>query len=228
MDFESVAKAVTAVVTPVVALAGVASRRKRLRNEIRENLALAEELQKNTILNEHTPVAVWLYGRIALDVAKLTGQPLGVPKKPIPKGSVVAAAVISAGFGWWVYLIDRGGFVWYSVFPGSVSVLMLISILGMTTNREIPDASQGSGQQDPEGEEAGAAEEISGLPAEEAACAMRERTGWQESPGAGSRNRLRGADLQVQRHAASGVTPRHDPSGACKAGVVGSNPTGGS
>lgn len=70
--------------------------------------------------------AAWLYGRIALDVAKLTGQPPGVPKKPIPKGAVMAAAVISAGFGWWACLIDRGGFVWYSVFPGSVSAMMLI------------------------------------------------------------------------------------------------------
>ena len=137
-DPEAIVKAAIAVAAPLATIVGLAGRRRRLRNEIRENLVLVEALEQNEVLREHTPAAGWLQGRIALDVAKLSGQPLGTPKKPVPKGSVAAAAVVGLAFAAWTYLINRNGFVWYSVFPGIVSALMFISILGMFTNRELP------------------------------------------------------------------------------------------
>ena len=137
-DPEAIVKAAIAVAAPLATIVGLGGRRRRLRNEIRENLVLVEALEQNEVLREHTPAAGWLQGRIALDVAKLSGQPLGTPKKPVPKGSVAAAAVVGLAFAAWTYLINRNGFVWYSVFPGIVSALMFISILGMFTNRELP------------------------------------------------------------------------------------------
>ncbi|MDH6703191.1 hypothetical protein ABZ682_40400 [Streptomyces griseoviridis] len=138
MNPEGIANAVVSVLAAAGTLAGVTSRTRRRRNEIKENLALAEELQKNTILRDHTPAVAWLHGKIALDVAKLSGQPIGAPKKPIPKGSVIFATVLLLGFGGWTYWLNRDGFVWYSLVTGALAASMLISILGMTTNREIP------------------------------------------------------------------------------------------
>lgn len=143
MDPEGIAKSVVAVVAPLATLVRVGGRRRRLRNEIRENLALLGDLEKDDVLREHTPAAGWLQGRIALDVARLTGRPLGAPKKPIPWGSVVAAAVLTLVFGLWTLYIIRNGFVWYSVFPGTLAFLMAISIMGMTTNRELPPDETG-------------------------------------------------------------------------------------
>ncbi|GGS01587.1 hypothetical protein GCM10010269_45610 [Streptomyces humidus] len=138
MNPEGIANAVVSVLAAAGTLAGVTSRTRRRRNEIRENLSLAEELQKNTILRDHTPAVAWLHGKIALDVAKLSGQPIGAPKKPIPKGSVVFATILLLAFGSWTYWLNRDGFVWYSLVTGALAASMAISILGMTTNREIP------------------------------------------------------------------------------------------
>jgi hypothetical protein len=48
----------------------------------------------------------------------------------------------------WVLFLDllhivRNGFVWYSVFPGIVAFLLFMSILGMTTNRDLPPEATG-------------------------------------------------------------------------------------
>lgn len=138
VDIDAIVQAVTAIATPLAAVATVLSRRQRLRKDIRENLSLAEEIEKNRILREHTPTVLWIHGKITLDVARLTGQKLGTPKKPIPVGSFILAAITCTGFGLWTYLIVRDGFQWYSVFPGVASALAFISILGMLMNRELP------------------------------------------------------------------------------------------
>ncbi|MEV7622661.1 hypothetical protein [Actinoplanes sp. NPDC089786] len=138
MDIDSIVQTVTAVATPLAALVTVLSRRQRLRKDIRENLSLVEEIEKNQTLREHTPTAFWIHGRITLDVARLTGQKLGTPKKPVPVGSLILAAIIFVGFGIWTYYIVRNGFQWYAVFPGVVCAMMLISIMGMFMNRELP------------------------------------------------------------------------------------------
>ena len=114
------------------------SRRRRLRNEIRDNISLLQEIQKDEVLREHTPAAGWIQGKVALDVAKLAGVPLGTPKKPIEKGSVAFAGVLAIGFSLWTFYIDRNGFIWYSVFPGIAAFLFWISIFGMITNRDLP------------------------------------------------------------------------------------------
>lgn len=138
MDFEAIAKAAAIVVTPLAAVIGIGGRRRRLRAEVRENLALVEVLRKDAIFGQHTPTVGWLAGRIVIDIARLTGQPLGPKKKPIQWGSVVFAALLGLATGYWTYLINREGFVWYSVFPGTFALSMLISIAGMTTNRQLP------------------------------------------------------------------------------------------
>lgn len=140
MNPVQIVQAFLAVVTPLAALLNVISRRRRLRTEIKENLELLQELEKQPAFHEHLPVAGWLQGKIALDVAKLSGVTIGARKKPIPKGSVVSALLLGLGFAFWTYRIVENGFVWYSVFPGSGAFLFLVSVLGMMTGREIPPA----------------------------------------------------------------------------------------
>ncbi|NCD18865.1 MAG: hypothetical protein EOL89_02610 [Actinobacteria bacterium] len=138
MDWEGIGQAVVAVLTPLAALLGVGSRRRRLRSEVKENIALLESIKKDEVLSAHTPAVGWLSGRIVLDVARLSGQTLGNPKKPIPWGSVVLAWVLALGFGAWTYWINRSGFIWYSVFPGTVAFLFATSGVGMFMNRQLP------------------------------------------------------------------------------------------
>ncbi|MFG1621172.1 hypothetical protein [Kribbella sp. NPDC049227] len=136
MDVDSVIQAATAILVPLGTLIGVGSRRRRLRHEVRENLSLIKELEQNKVISHHSPAVAWLHGRVAIDVARLAGQRLGVAKKPIPWGSVSLAGVLALVFGWWTWYLDRDQFVWYSVFPGVVAFLMLVSVIGMIANRE--------------------------------------------------------------------------------------------
>lgn len=141
MNVEGILKAGLAVAVPLLTAVGIGSRRSRLRNEIRENLALVEEVQKHALLNDHTLSSAWLQGRIATDIARLTGQTGGKRKKPVEKGSAVLALVLALAFGCWTWFIDRNGFIWYSVFPGTVSALMAISFWGHFVNRDLIDDS---------------------------------------------------------------------------------------
>ena len=130
--------------TPLATLITFFSRRRRLRNEIRENLSLLIELDKDEILKEHSPAAMWLRGKVVIDVAKLSGQPLGTPKKPVPKGGLILAALLCAGLSYWTYYMNRNAFVWYSLIPGAFAFVFAISILGMFTDREIPSSEEPS------------------------------------------------------------------------------------
>ncbi|TCC43501.1 hypothetical protein [Kribbella sindirgiensis] len=141
MDLEALAKAAVAVLVPVGTLIGVGSRRSRLRHEIRENLTLVKELEQDDVIREHSLATAWLQGKITVDVAKLAGRSLGTPKKPIPWGSIVVTGLIGAAFGLWTWYLARDGFVWYVTFPGVASALMLISIMGQLTGRELPPGS---------------------------------------------------------------------------------------
>src|SRR5262245_33612825 len=123
MDVEGVLQAGTTILTPLAAVVGLLSRKRRWRNEIRENLSLVQELDKDEVLREQTPASMLLRGKILLDVAKFSGQPLGTPKKPVSKGAVAFAAVLVIGFSYWTYYINRDGFAWYSIFPGTAAFL---------------------------------------------------------------------------------------------------------
>lgn len=138
MDIPTLLKAAAAVITPLLALIGIAGRRKRLRSEIRDDLVLLEELRKEELLVQHSPVVAWMAGKIALDTARLTRQPLGPKKKPIAWASVILAAVFGIAAALWTWYLDRDGFQWYSVFPGTLAALLGISIIGMTANRQLP------------------------------------------------------------------------------------------
>lgn len=137
MDPEAFAKTVLSTVATFGAVVQVGGKRRRLRNEIRDNLVLMKELEQNGVLREHAASTQWLPDKIALDVAKLSGHPLGTAKKPIAWGSVFMAGIIGVPLGFWTYILDHEGFVWYSIFPGLGAFLMGISILGLTTNREL-------------------------------------------------------------------------------------------
>ncbi|MFD8811776.1 hypothetical protein ACFV23_09880 [Streptomyces sp. NPDC059627] len=160
MNPESIANAAATIVASLGTFFGIASRRKRLRGEIRENLTLSEELEKNALLRDQTPAVVWLNAKIALDVAKLSGQELGTPKKPIQWGSVTFISLMAASFGYWTYWLNREEFIWYSVFPGAISFLLFFSVYGQFLNREIlpkaddeedplPEGAVPLGSQDP-------------------------------------------------------------------------------
>ncbi len=138
MNPTTIIQAAAAILAPLATLIGLASRRRRLRAEIRDNLSLVKDLEQDLVLRDHSPATGWLKGKIVIDVAKLSGYPLGTPKKPIPKGAVAWAVIFATGFGFLTYYIVRNGFVWYSVFPGIVAFLFVVSIIGMYTNRELP------------------------------------------------------------------------------------------
>ena len=138
MNLDGWTKLVLSILVPLLTAIGIGSRRRALRTAIRENLELVKLLSEDEILSTHSPARGWLQGKIAVDVARLAGRQLGNPKKPIPWGGMIVAAVLAIGFGAWTYLLDRDGFVWYSVFPALAAVLFVISIAGQTMNRELP------------------------------------------------------------------------------------------
>jgi len=77
---ETIAQAFAVVVAPLITLIGLGSRRRRLRAEIRDNLTLLQDLEKDEMFRNHTPTYGWLAGKIVVDIAKLAGVPLGAKK----------------------------------------------------------------------------------------------------------------------------------------------------
>jgi hypothetical protein len=172
MGLDVIAQTMISVVTPLITLITFFSRRRRLRNEIRENLSLLIELDKDEVLKEHTPAAMRLRGKIVIDVAKLSGQPLGTPKKPVPKGSVILAALLCAGLSYWTYYVDRDTFIWFSSIPGVFALLFAISIFGMFRDREIPPPEEPSEDKVADETATTADEDVNGSGAKEAQPAL--------------------------------------------------------
>jgi hypothetical protein len=119
------------------------NRRKHLRNEIRENLALMQELEKDEVLSQTGVTAMWLRERIIIDVAKISGHKLAL-KKPVPVGSVIFALMACGALSYWTYYLNRNSFNWYSLIPGIAAWLFALSIYGMFTNRETPPPEDSS------------------------------------------------------------------------------------
>jgi hypothetical protein len=132
-----IAKAVAVVMAPLISLVTFFSKTRRLRNEIRENLSLIQELDKDAILQEHSPAAMWLRGKVTIDVAKLTGQSLGNDKKPVPKTSVILGSICCIGLSYWTYYLNRNTFNWYSIITGVFAFLSSMLVYGSFLDREI-------------------------------------------------------------------------------------------
>jgi hypothetical protein len=135
-DVEGITKTALTIGAPLATVVGIGSHKRRLRGEIRDNLALAEQIAESQALSSLGLAAGWLHGRIALDIARLTDQKLGENKKPVPWGSVFVAATLAIVFGFWTYWLNRDTFVWYSTFPGCVAALFAIAVAGMFLNRD--------------------------------------------------------------------------------------------
>jgi hypothetical protein len=134
-DLEAIAKAMLTIGTPILTVAGLGSRNRRIRHDIKENLALVEEVEKHPALREASLSSAWLQGRVALDIARLTRQDFGPRKKAIPWSSVALAFILGGILSAWTYFIVRDGLVWYAVFPACGALLFAVSIVGMTTDR---------------------------------------------------------------------------------------------
>jgi hypothetical protein len=139
MDWDTITKVFGGIVIPALAGTKYLNRKGRVRSHVRDNIEILERVENNVILRQHTPAAGWLVGKIAVDIARLTGQTLGPKKKPMDRGSAFAAALFTVGFGLGTYWIARDGWNWWAVLPGTVAVLLLIAFLGHFTNRELPD-----------------------------------------------------------------------------------------
>lgn len=77
--------------------------------------------------------------RVTLEVARLSGVELS-RKKKIPWSGVVLALIIGTPLAYWTFTLDRDGFRWLSVVPGTFAALMFIAILGMLFDRDEPSA----------------------------------------------------------------------------------------
>ena len=62
MDIQAIAQAIVTVGPPIVSAIGIGGRRRRLRNDIKENLALIEEVEKHAPLREQSLASGWLQG----------------------------------------------------------------------------------------------------------------------------------------------------------------------
>ena len=59
-------------------------------------------------------------------------------KKKIPWSGVVLALIIGAPLAYWTFTLDRNGFRWLSILPGTFAALMFIAVLGMLFDRDEP------------------------------------------------------------------------------------------
>lgn len=140
MDWEKLLGTLGAIAASAFALFKFGARQKALREQIRGDLELIEELQKNSVLRQQTGTIAWLHGKVVVDVAKLARVPLGTRKRPIQWGSLSFAVIVALGFGWWTYDISKDGFAWPSLLTGLVAALFALSATGMLMNRQVaPD-----------------------------------------------------------------------------------------
>lgn len=125
---ETLVRSIADFFAAVLGLMGFVGKPRR-RAGIRDDLALLTELSDHADFGRGSWPHQALMNRVALDVARLAGVPVKNRKRPWP--SVVLALLIGGPLGYWTYTLNDDGFVWYSLFPGVVAAMMLISILGM-------------------------------------------------------------------------------------------------
>jgi hypothetical protein len=140
MNPEILAQAIAVVLTASISLVTFFSRVRRLRNDIRENLALIQELDKDEVLHGQSLAATWLRKKVEIDAAKLSGQPLGKREKPVDKPTVVIGSILCAGLSYLTYYLNRTTFNWFSIITGMFAFFSLMMIYGSFPDREIPSS----------------------------------------------------------------------------------------
>ncbi|MGH2964385.1 MAG: hypothetical protein ACRDMH_03255 [Solirubrobacterales bacterium] len=118
--------------------------RARRRAGIRDDLDLLDRLRDSEAFGSASSAHGYLVGYINLEVAKLAGVELK-RKRKIAWGSVVWAFIIGLPLGYLTYKLNQDGFNWVSLFPGLVSALMFLAILGMLFNTDEPTGDSESG-----------------------------------------------------------------------------------
>jgi hypothetical protein len=116
--------------------------RTRHRANIRDDLELLEQLRDSPAFGAESGAAQVLSEHINGQVARYSRVE---QKQKIQWGSVAAAAIIGIPLGYWTYKLNQDGFLWWSLFPGTLSGLMLIAALGLLFNRDAPSDESESG-----------------------------------------------------------------------------------
>lgn len=140
---ETLVRAASDFLAAILAKVGFVGRPRR-RAAIRQDWELLRDLEATDSFAQGTWAHQVLIGHITLEVAKYAGVEL--PRRRVPWGSVVFAALIGAPLGYLTYTLNQDGFRWYSLFPGVVSALMAIAILGMifASDEETPEEASES------------------------------------------------------------------------------------
>lgn len=140
MNWSSAFQALGAILAAAISLVGIGGRDHRRRLQIKANLELLEQLRGQDwfAASFHAQTVIWLESRVGLDVARLAGVPTINAKKPIPWSGVSMATVLSIIFAVWGALLSRQTYNWWSLPLWVFAGLMLISVIGQFTDRDIP------------------------------------------------------------------------------------------
>ena len=111
--------------------------RPRRRAGIRDDLELLDRLRDSPDFGTESSAHRFLLEHITSEVAKLAGVE-SIRKRKIPWASVAMALLIAAPLAYWTYKLNHDGFLWLSLFPGTVAGLMLVAVLGMLFGEEEP------------------------------------------------------------------------------------------
>lgn len=124
---EALVNAVSEFLAAIFARLGYVGRTRR-RASIRDEIGLLKMFRESPAFGIDSRAAQSLSEHITREVERYAGVE---PKSKVEWGSVAAAAIIGIPLGYWTYKLNQGGFSWVSLFPGTVSVLMLIAVLGV-------------------------------------------------------------------------------------------------
>jgi len=102
--------------------------RPRRRDNLREELALLEEIRESPAFGVDSESARFLTDHIANEVARYSGV---LKKRKIPWGTVALSAVIGLPASYWTYTMVRDGFVWYAIFPGLIAGFFVVGGLAI-------------------------------------------------------------------------------------------------
>lgn len=142
MGMETLVKAASDFLAAILSTLGFIGRPRR-RAGIRDDLDLLERLRSSPDFGPDSASHRFLTERVTFEVARLSGVELS-RKKKIPWSGVVMALIIGAPLAYWTFTLDRDGFRWLSLLPGTFAALMFIAVLGMLFDRdESSDVAKG-------------------------------------------------------------------------------------